>query len=199
MIFECHEFQETDNNGEMTGIGISWTEAKIIREKACDLIGRSLFAFALFVGAAACGAAVVGARDISFPLIVAAFSLLGLAWLVVQTEVHMTGKRKWIVFWRDGQISSSDEGTWRTRVEELKSVEAEQLKQKKKKDEDQPYTHGVRMITRRGRVLHLAKDVEPDDAITLAVMLSEAIEAVKYVDHRVVAQYANGHEQEFVW
>jgi hypothetical protein len=198
MIFECHEFRETDSNGEMTGIGITWTEARTLREKACDLIGRSLFAFALFVGAAACGTAVVGAHQISFHLIIAAFSLLGMAWIVAHTEVHMPGKRKWIVFWRDGQISSSDEGTWRTKVEELKSVEAEQLKQKKK-DEDQPYTHGVRMITRRGRVLHLAKDVEPDDALTLAVMLSEAIEAVKYVDHRVVAKYANGHEQELVW
>lgn len=198
MIFECHEFQETDNNGEMTGIGISWTEARTLREMACDLIGRGLIMLALLIGAVACFTAVVGARDISFPLIVAAFSLLGLAWLVVDSEVHMPGKRKWIVFWRDGQISSSDEGTWRTRVEELKSVEAEQLKQKKK-DEDQPYTHGVRMINRRGRVIHLAKDLEPDDAITLAVMLSEAIEAVKYVDHRVVAQYANGQEQELVW
>jgi hypothetical protein len=198
MIFECHEFEETGPNGEMTGIGISWTEAKIIREKACDFIGRAVFGLALLFGAAACFTAVVGARDISFPLLIAAFSLLGMAWLVVQAEVHMPGKRKWIVFWRDGLISSSDEGTWRTKVEDLRSVEAEQLKQKKK-DEDQPYTHGVRMITRRGRVLHLAKDVEPDDAITLAVMLSEAIEAVKYVDHRVFATYANGHEQEVVW
>lgn len=198
MIFECHEFQETGPNGEMTGIGISWTEAKIIREKACDLIGRAVFTVALFVGAAACFTAVVGARDVSFPLLIAAFSLLGMAWLVVQAEVNMPGKKKWIVFWRDGEISSSDEGTWRTRVEDLRSVEAEQLKQKKK-DEDQPYTHGVRMITRRGRVIHFAKDVEPDDAITLAVMLSEAIEAVKYVDHKVYATYANGHEQELVW
>lgn len=198
MIFECHEFQETGPNGEMTGIGISWTEAKIIREKACDLIGRAVFTVALFVGAAACFTAVVGARDVSFPLLIAAFSLLGMAWLVVQAEVHMPGKKKWIVFWRDGLISSSDEGTWRTKVEDLRSVEAEQLKQRKK-DEDQPYTHGVRIINRRGRVIHLAKDVEPDDAITLAVMLSEAIEAVKYVDHRVFATYANGHEQEVVW
>lgn len=198
MIFECHEFEETGPNGEMTGIGISWTEAKIIREKACDLIGRAVFTVALFVGAAACFTVVVGARDISFPLLIAAFSLLGMAWLVVQAEVHMPGKKKWIVFWRDGLISSSDEGTWRTRVEDLRSVEAEQLKQKKK-EEDQPYTHGVRMITRRGRVIHLAKDVEPDDAITLAVMLSEAIEAVKHVNHRVFATYANGHEQEVVW
>lgn len=198
MIFECHEFQETGPNGEMTGIGISWTEAKIMREKACDLIGRAVFAFALFVGAAACATAFVGAQPISFQLLIAAFSLLGMVWFMAHTEVHMPGKKKWIVFWRDGQISSSDEGTWRTKVEDLRSVEAEQLKQKKK-DEDQPYTHGVRMITRRGRVLHLAKDLEPDDAITLAVMLSEAIEAVKYVDHRVFAKYANGHEQEVVW
>lgn len=198
MIFECHEFQETDSNGEMTGIGITWTEARTLREKACDLIGRGLIILALLIGAAACVTAIVGAQETSFTLIIAAFSLLGMAWIVAHTEVHMPGKKKWIVFWRDGQISSSDEGTWRTRVDELKSVEAEQLKQKKK-DEDQPYTHGVRMINRRGRVIHLAKDVEPDDAITLAVMLSEAIEAVKYVDQRVFAKYANGHEQEFVW
>lgn len=198
MIFECHEFEETGPNGDMTGIGISWTEAKIMREKACDLIGRAVFGLALLIGAAACAAAFVGAQPISFHLIIAAFSLLGMVWFMAHTEVHMPGKKKWIVFWRDGLISSSDEGTWRTKVEDLRSVEAEQLKQKKK-DEDQPYTHGVRMITRRGRVLHLAKDLEPDDAITLAVMLSEAIEAVKYVDQKVFAKYANGHEQELVW
>jgi uncharacterized membrane protein len=100
---------------------------------------------------------------------------LGTAWSSARTA----GKRRQILFHADGSISSTQDGRWRTTTADIRSIEAEQLTQKKTEDA-LPFTHGVRIITRRGRVLHIAKNLEPDDAAALAVVLNELWDAVRY-------------------
>lgn len=179
MIFECNEIEVKDDRGRIEARGIEWTEASTVTETMVFWLAYAAFGFAMLTGALAAAAVMMNKLDIALMLgiftggvVAAAYGLCWLGWRV-------PAKRKQVIFSRSGEVTSSEHGLWSTKVQDLRSIEAEQLHQKKKED-DLPYTHGVRILTRRGRVIHLAKDLEPDDAITLAVMLSEAVEAVKF-------------------
>ena len=55
-------------------------------------------------------------------------------------------------FW-EGAIESLDSlGKWRAKLGDINSFEAEELR-RNKTDDDLPYTHGVRMILKRGHDL----------------------------------------------
>ena len=70
-------------------------------------------------------------------------------------------------------------GPWKTQIGDIANIEVEQIVFPKP-DEHAPYTHGVRMILKTGRVFHIAGNLMPDQAHELAVSLSQAREAMRY-------------------
>lgn len=181
MIFRAQDFDLYRADGHtVCGTGVEWTEARTFVEGALVFMARAFLVIGLlcFVGALVAGKAVSGPP--AGPFAVAALVFFGLFWATARGSARMPGKVNWMEFHRDGRITASwDQVVWKLRVEDIRNIESVQLHQKKK-EEDSDYTHGVRIITRRGRVLRVANNIEPDDAITLAVLLSEAIESVRY-------------------
>jgi hypothetical protein len=179
MIFECEEVQVTRADGSLEATGVEWTEARVVVEAILCWIAKGLLMIGFVAGLVAPVAGITVGEKGFVPIAVLAGLALasgfGTAWSSARTE----GKRRRILFHADGSISSTQDGRWRTTTADIRSIESVQLHQKKKED-DFDYTHGVRIITRRGRVLRVANNIEPDDATTLAVLLSEAVEAVRY-------------------
>lgn len=197
MIFECKPIELYKRDGSISGFGVEWTEARTLTENSCQVFGKGLLTVAILLAGATVIGGLVGGSNAAVPLGVAAAVCFGLGAQNIRSAVNMPGKKQFIEFLKDGQVVTSRDGIWKTTVAEIGSIEAEQVRQKKSEDE-LPYTHGVRIITRRGRVVHVAKDIEPDDAITLAVMMSEAIEAVRYADQIKARVKPNGIAAE-VW
>jgi len=131
------------------------------------------------------------------PLAVLAGVCITLGVYLLRVSVRDRGKLQSLEFYKDGRINASWEGLWKIEVSDIRAVEQEQLRSPTQ-SELQHHTHGVRLITRRGRVLHVARNIEPDDAICLAVTLSEANEVVRYVDQRPQPARMNGVAAE-VW
>lgn len=179
MIFKAEQMEVVDAGGTPCGYRVEWTEARVFTERVLDWFAKAFLAFSFFAVLAALfllGASRADAWQL--PLFGAAV-LFGIGWAVARASARLPGKVNAIETYEDGRIWSSCAGDWKTRVEDIRNIESEQLKQKKN-DEDSPYTHGVRIVTRRGRVFRIATDIEPDDAITLAVLLSESVEAIRF-------------------
>lgn len=195
MIFRAQHFELYKANGHtVCGIGVEWTEARTFVEGVLEWLAKGFLFMSAITGVGALVAGNAASGPPAGPLAVAAIVLFGLFWGTMRASVNMPGKVNSIELYDDGRIWSSWQGEWQTRVQDIRNIESEQLKQKKT-DEDSSYTHGVRMITRRGRVLRVATNIEPDDAITLAVLLSEAIEAVRFPQVTTTI----GDQQVAVW
>lgn len=180
MIFECEEIHIVADDGTVEAVGVEWTEAKVWAEKALANLAYGA-AFAAFVAAVAAGfaGAAAGWRLAEFPTMMTGLFLASAVWLA-WNSANYDGKPQQMLFHADGSVSTSKDGVWNTRLNDIANIEYVQLGQKKK-DDDLPYTHGVRVIAKRGRVIHVAKNLEPDDAAALVVMLSEAREAMRFV------------------
>ena len=66
----------------------------------------------------------------------------------------------------------------KVRHGEIANIEAEQV-EAPKEEAAVNYTHGVRMIMRRGKVNHIAKNLEPDQAHEVAVRLTNALASLR--------------------
>lgn len=194
MIFKAEQVEMVDASGNWCGYRVEWTEARTAVEAVLEWFAKGFFMLGLLAVAIAVVAGLVAGERGFVPAGVLAVVMLGLGWSFVRASVNMPGKLNAIQLYEDGRIWSSWQGDWKTRIEDVRNVETEQLKQKKT-DEDSSYTHGVRMVTRRGRVLRVATNIEPDDAITLAVLLSESMEAIRFPQ---VTASINGKEMA-VW
>ncbi|KAB2912709.1 MAG: hypothetical protein F9K29_18285 [Hyphomicrobiaceae bacterium] len=194
MIFECEEVHVVSDDGTVEALGVEWTEAKVWAEKTLATLAYGA-AFAAFVAAVVAGfaGAAAGWRVAEFPTMMAGLFLATAVWLA-WNSANYEGKRQQMLFHANGTVSTTKDGFWNTRLTDIANIEYVQLSQKKK-DEDLPYTHGVRVIARRGRVIHIAKNLEPDDAAALAVMLTEARESMRYMP--AIAQGAQ--ERAMVW
>lgn len=196
MIFRAQQFELYKADGQtVCGIGVEWTEARTGVEGLLEFMAKGFVIVGLMAGVGG----LVASSAVSGPPAGLAFAIailfFGLFWVTARASVNMPGKVNWMEFHEDGRIAASwDRVEWKLRVEDIRNIEAEQLKQKKS-DEDSPYTHGVRFITRRGKVVRVARNIEPDDAITLAVILSETIEALRYPQ---ITASINGKEMA-VW
>ena len=121
--------------------------------------------------------------------------LFGLSCGIVALGMNVAGKRRAIHFKRGGAIESPHGlfggikvvGPWETILGDIANIEMEQIVFPKP-DDDQPYTHGVRMILKSGRVFHIAGNLKPDHAHELAVSLSQAREAMRYDVQRVASR-----------
>ncbi|NBU58948.1 MAG: hypothetical protein EBS23_04080 [Betaproteobacteria bacterium] len=181
MIFNAGVFELYKADGHtVCGLGVEWTEPRTITEGALALLGKAFLAVGFFAGVGALVAGNAASGPPAAPFAVAAVLFFGLFVATVRAGVRTPGKVNWMEFHEDGRITASwDRTVWKTRVEDIRSIESVQLHQKKK-EEDSDYTHGVRFITRRGKILRVAENLEPDDSVTLAVLLNEALEAVRY-------------------
>jgi hypothetical protein len=181
MIFRAQQFELYKADGQtVCGIGVEWTEARTGIEGFLEFLATVFAIVGLMAGLGGLVASSAVSGPPAGPVFAVAVLFFGLFWATMRASVNMPGQVNWMEFHEDGRITASwDKSVWKLRVEDIRNIEAEQLKQKTS-DEDCPYTHGVRFITRRGKVLRVARNIEPDDAITLAVILSETIEALRY-------------------
>jgi hypothetical protein len=179
MEFKCDRRVAKGPDGTV-GQLVEWREANTAAEWLLLGIGRLAFGGALMslVSGAIFGLGYGPPAFILCAMLAAV--LLAVAWMFVWIGWRVPGKRKWLLFGENGAIESYDAGLWkRTQVADIANVEWEQLKQKKE-DDLLSYTHGVRITTRSGRVLRVAKNLEPDDATEVVVAISDAVEEVLY-------------------
>lgn len=101
---------------------------------------------------------------------------LGVAMLslcVFEIAGRVPGQTHWVVFATTAESGSSEDEAWPASLAEIANIECEPSKEA---HYGLGWTHGVRVITRRGRALHVANSLKPEDAMGLAVVLSEASE-----------------------
>ena len=181
----------------VVGYGVEWNEPRMFREGFLKFIGTTVFVVAAFAAYCAMYIGLKLGSQAFAPLAIAAAGLIALGVYLLRVSVRDRGKLQSLEFYKDGRINASWDGLWKLEVSDIRAVEQEQLRPPTQ-NELQHQTHGVRLITRRGRVLHVARNIEPDDAICLAVTMNEALEAVRYVDQRHQPAKVNGMAAE-VW
>lgn len=187
MIFEPVELESTDRNGGVTARGVEWTEARVWTEWMLISAASFFFGVGLIAGIAmVLGGLAVGGK-IGVPVGALTLAAFGAAYGLRYLQRTWEGKKSSMSFGVNGRITSSWEKNWVTTVADIRSIEAVQLKAKEK-DDALEYTHGVRLVRRRGKPGVLASNLEPDQAMELAVMLNEALESVKYEKPRAAAQ-----------
>lgn len=181
MIFNCETIDVRDKAGTVTALGVQWSEARTGAEAMLFALGKGLFLVSpMIVVVAIAGAVFVGGGVAVVGVGIAAVCI-GLSWFCARAAWRVKGKPRDLFLHLNGDISSttgvggySDSvGNWRAKLGDINSFEAEELR-RNKTDDDLPYTHGVRLIMKRGKVLHIAKDLEPDQAVGLAVALTIA-------------------------
>lgn len=194
MQFEWDQFEERDSAGRVTGYGITWTEARVWAEWLLSRIAWGAYWLALMVLVAGLSLGLTHGSGVAVPMIVVAALLLGVATAFAWMTWRVPAAGHWIVFGRDGTIRTSKDGAWRTQVADIANIEWEELS-KQKDETDLPYTHGVRFVTKRRRVLKVAKNLEAEDSGTLAYVLSLTKERAKVAG-------VNGYElaeEDAVW
>lgn len=194
MIFECEEVHIVSDDGTVEALGVEWTEAKVWAEQVSTWLVHGLLMLGFMGTLVTAVAWIAGGTNFAQLAGLTTVGLLGAGLWTMWDCVHMEGKRQQMMFHADGTVSTTKDGVWNTRSADIGNIEYVQLSQKKK-DEDLPYTHGVRVIARRGRVIHVAKNLESDDAAALAVMLTEARESMRYMP--TIAQGAQ--QPAMVW
>lgn len=190
MIFQAKTFNVLKADRKtVCGIGVEWTEQRIFSEGFLHFIGCVSLFFGIVIGVALTNTG----RSYSPPppglhmAAIVCWALFALCWW---GKRRFPGKRQSVEFYEDGRIWSSRDGEWGFRAEDIRSIESVQFFTKVK-PEDSNYTHGIRLITRRGRVCRIAHRLEPDDSIELAVLMSECVESVRYPQMRATI---NGEE-----
>ncbi|MEQ1694951.1 MAG: hypothetical protein ABL901_03835 [Hyphomicrobiaceae bacterium] len=178
MIFKCEVIAKLD------GVGVEWCEARTTLET----LGHGFAYFLIWAGMVVCimstAAVAQGYSAWWFMLAVPCFAavkpVMWCAW-------RISGKPRAICFKRGGVIESphglfnwtNSIGPWKATLGDIANIEVEQIVFPKP-NEDVPYTHGVRMILKSGRVYHIAGNLMPDHAHELAVSLSQVREAMRY-------------------
>jgi len=195
MIFNAEQMEVVDASGTPCGYRVEWTEARVFTERVLDWFAKTFLALSFFAVMAALFLLGASRADAWQLPLFGAVVLFGIGWGFARTSARLPGKVSWMEFYQDGRLTASwDPVIWDMRIDHIRNIESEQLKQKKS-DDDCPYTHGVRIVTRRGRVVRVANSIEPDDAITLAVLLSESIEDLRFPQ---ITASINGKEMA-VW
>ena len=178
MIFTC----EVTNRGD--GIGVEWVEARAEFEWCLIQLGSVIFSCSIFGILWALAAMAIGKSPawliLAAMINAGSYKLMWFGW-------RIAGRPRAIYFKRSGTIESPHGlfdgskvvGPWKTQIGDIANIEMEQIVFPKP-DEHAPYTHGVRMILKTGRVFHVAGNLMPDHAHELAVSLSQAREAMRY-------------------
>ena len=179
MIFQCETTKTLDQAGNLAMVSVNWTEARRGTESfmiVCSVMSYMVGgAMALFGYALSSGQSVV----LGVGLLIAGYAM-------TRGSVFLDGRPRVMQFHRGGTIvtplwtaiAPRHTAAWRAKHGDIANVEAEQL-ERPTPDEINDYTHGVRMILRHGKVVHIAKYLMPDDAHQLAVQLTAAVAEIR--------------------
>lgn len=181
MIFQGEMVRLYKRDGKtVCGYGVEWTEARQFQEKLL-LASAVLFLFlGVYISVFALGSMDIPGSRMWMVFTGLAISSFAAFWKVRRISACLRGTPKVIEFHEDGRIWDSSDGEWKLRVEHIRSIEAIETNPKRKPD-DSNYTHGVRVVTRHGRIFRIAQNLEPDDSAMLSVLLNEAFDRVRYV------------------
>lgn len=196
MIFQGELVRLYKRDGKTpSGYAVEWTEARKFQEKLLMASSVLFLILGLYISVFALGSIDIPGSRVWVILTGLAIASFGAFWKLRRSSACLPGKPKVIEFYHDGRIWDSKDGEWKMRIDNIRSIEAVELKPKRK-PEDSNYTHGVRLVTRQGRICRIAQDLEPDDSVMLAVLLNEAIEGVRFADQASGRSVLNGAE---VW
>lgn len=183
MKFDCQAASHRNANGEVEEAWVTWTEARVFREWVIKAIGYTFFLFSIWVGVFGSIACLLSEKPLSATACLIGGGLcLALAWHIPGLRWQMAGNKRAISFHRDGRIlipmglspmpSSRDQ--LRLPHTQIVSIEVEQ-RIFPKPDDDGVYTHGIRLLFRRGQIAHIAKNLEADEAHMVTVYLNQAL------------------------
>lgn len=181
MICECETVEQRDEEGNLVGIGVRWTEARVFVEGTIDRVGQFVCAIALLGIPAVLFGYAARLLPLEVVLGIVAFTAAVIGGLIV-TSARMPGLPRELSFWRDGTCYAPDGLrclAWRQDhlpwpVSDIDNIEVEQTV-KPLPGKETVYDHGVRIIFRRGRIAHVAHRLEADDAHKLNALLIEAL------------------------
>lgn len=199
MIFVCNPVARKARDGSTEFRGVEWVEAR----EALEFVASALAEKLLIGGAIVTVLGLVGLFATRSAGALLAM-LLGLAvawagWECLKTSaIRIPPRRRALHFYADGRIHAplglcndgSRARNVRARFADIANIEVEQRDPKPEGCEVW-YTHGVRMLTYDGDVLHVARYLEPDEAHKLATRLSAARERLR--DELSGSRQPSGH------
>lgn len=191
MEFECDDYEVADERGRIVGRCVEWCEARPGRETLLRTIGGLLIVASSML---AMGGWIDWAHTGSLFWLGCAMLTVLLSYCCFDFARNTAGRSRWVIFRKDGGIESEDAETWPDQVALIASIETEPTDGS---HYGLSYKAGVRLVTRRGRVRHVARFLKADDATGLAVVMNGAVEAVKYVDRK--RQATADQQREMVW
>lgn len=190
MRFSCEFVENWRDDDTLEAVGVRWTEPHKFIEGVLAMVGGA----GLMPGIASLvGGALARSELVVFGVAVTVVSLAVLWWAIV-----FPGRAREIVFWRDGAMETPlglstgflwPGERWLSHLG-IHSIELEQVVFSKENNWE-VYTHGVIIFYLSGDVNHVAKNLMPDDARKLAVMLSQARKRLK---DSIVTPVLLGHE-----
>lgn len=181
MIFACETVEQRDEEGNLVGIGVRWTEARVFVEGVLDTVGQVLAIVVFMTAVVAFMGTAIGKVPLDLSL-----GLLGgsvfIFFAFIITSARLEGVPRELSFWRDGTCYAPHGLRclgWRQDclpwpVSEIDNIEVEQTV-KPVPGKETVYDHGVRIMVKRGRIAHVAHRLEADDAHKLCMLLIEAL------------------------
>lgn len=183
MKFDCQAASHRNAKGEVEEAWVTWTEARVFAEWVIRATGYAVFMLSIGVG-------LIGSLiflEANNPLgavgsLVSSGLLLALALYISRIPWRMAGNMRGITFHRDGRIlipmglspMPLSRGHLSLPHTQIVSIEVEQLIFPKP-DDDAVYTHGIRLLFRRGQIAHIAKNLEADEAHMVTLYLNQAL------------------------
>lgn len=183
MKFDCKAASHRNAKGEVEEAWVTWTEARLFTEWVIRAIGYTFFLFSIWVGVFGSIASLLSEKPISAAACLIGGGLLfALAWHIPGLRWRIAGNTRGITFHRDGRIlipmglspMPLSRGHLSLPHTQIVSIEVEQLIFPKP-DDDGVYTHGVRLLFRRGQIAHIAKNLDADEAHMVTVYLNQAL------------------------
>ena len=183
MIFSCDIAESRNKDGTLKGIGARWTEARTFREFVLQFFAYVAM-FLTFITIA--GSWVIVSEHGFITALALVGGMAATVYSLMHAVVHCPGRTRELTFWRDGVVRAPlglstvvyENGESKLPHADIVSIEVEQVSEPHK-DRAMNYSHGVRIFYRTGHVVHVARDIEADDAHRLAVCLTQALSELR--------------------
>jgi len=181
MIFTCETLEQRDEDGNLEAVGVRWTEARVLAEGVLDTVGQVLAIVVFMAAVVAFMGTAIGKVPLELTLGLLGASVFIFFGFIIKSA-RLAGVPRELSFWRDGACYAphglrclawrQDRLPW--PVSEIDNIELEQTV-KPVPGKETVYSHGVRILFRRGRIAHVAHRLEADDAHKLNALLIEAL------------------------
>lgn len=194
MRFHCEPELRRNSAGEILSAKVRWNEPQHVVEWALEGIGEAL----VYLGFIIIGVSLLA--GVAFQMsafivagVIGAAASMALGYGLWRCIPKMRGYERALVFLRDGRMRAPlGLSTGRLPNNESRhphtgvTAEAVPLVQSKA-GETTRYTHGVRLYYRSGAINLVAQNLTEEDAHLLAVVLSQALAALRPFHHHVAA------------